>query len=224
MSFRLSSLSHPNIVKFLGIYFEGNSNVPTLVMEYIPTCLRDYVERNSVPKDTQTSIMVDIAEGLKYIHDLSPPVVHRDLTSSNVLLTDTLQAKITDLGVSKLLDTSTFHKLTNVPGNQSHMPPEAMLQDEQYYMQDTEKALKLDIFSFGNVLINILTGEFPTPTSDRDNTNRRKNEVQRRRHLLDKIADSKEKDLIVKCLNMDPMLRPKANDMINILKGEDIEG
>ena len=212
-------------MKFLGIYFECNSNVPTLVMEYIPTCLRDYVERNSVPKHTQTSIMLDIAEGLKYIHNLSPPMVHRDLTSSNVLLTDTLQAKITDLGVSKLLDTSAFHKLTNVPGNQSHMPPEAILPHEQFYMQGTAKALKLDIFSFGNVLINILTGEFPSTTSDRDNTNRRKNEVQRRQHHLDKIADSKEKDIIVRCLNMDPMLRPKAIDIINILKGEeDFEG
>ena len=116
-------------MKFLGIYFECNSNGPTIVMEYIPTCLRGYVERNFVSKHTQTLIMLDIAEGLKYIHDLSPPVVHRDLTSSNVLLTDTLQAKITYLGVSKILDTSAIHKLTNVPGNQSYMLPEVMLQN-----------------------------------------------------------------------------------------------
>ena len=187
-------------------------------------CLKNYVERNSVPDHTKTQIMLDIAEGLKYMHELSPPLIHRDLTSNNVLLTDTLQAKITDLGTSKLLSHQAIQVLTNVPGNESHMPPEAKRPDEQKYTQTTVTAVKLDVFSFGNVLINVLIGEYPIATSDRDVTNRRKNEVQRRQHLLAKIPDSKEKDLIIRCLNMNPAYRPTADELVCFFKGEKLEG
>ncbi len=216
---RLSSIQHPNIVSFLGVYFEGNSEIPMLVMEYVPTSLRVYVEQNNPLGDVKTSILLDIAQGLSYLHGLDPPMIHRDLTTNNVLLTDNLCAKIADLGTAKLLSRRAVQKMTNVPGNESHMPPEARLAGEQAYVQSTDKAKKLDVFSFGNVLINMLTGEFPVAEMDRDPTGRRITEVQRRYHLLVKIPESKEKDLIIRCLNNNPDNRPTTDELVDFFKG-----
>ena len=217
---RLSSIRHPNIVTFLGIFFDGKSDIPMLVMEFVPTSLRKYAETNKPSADRRKGILLDVARGLSYLHGLDPPLIHRDLTSNNILLTDDLQAKIADLGGSKLLNREAFQKMTNVPGNDSHMPPEARLLDQQAYMQQTDKAVKLDIFSFGNVMINLVTGEFPVATLDRDERGVRKTEVQRRSHLLGKIQESSEKDLIIRCLNNNPDYRPATDELVQYFDGE----
>lgn len=192
-----------------------------LVMEYVPMCLGKYVEGKIIPDDVKTSILLDIAHGLQYLHSQDPPIIHRDLTTNNVLLTNDLHAKIADLGMSKLL-TPEVQKLTNVPGNESHMPPEARVADGQHYaMLSADKAKKLDVFSFGNVVINLLTGEFPVADPD---IGRRRTEVQRRKHLLDKIQESKEKDLVHRCLNNVPDRRPTIDEVVNFFKGEGEHG
>ena len=217
---RLSSIQHTNIVSFLGVHFEGNSDTPMLVMEYVPMCLRQYVKGKIPPVDVKTAILLGIAQGLQYLHSLDPPMIHRDLTTSNVLLTDNLCAKIADLGTSKLLNCKALKTLTNVPGNESHMPPEARVVDEQHYaILSTDKAKKLDIFSFGNVLINMLTGEFPVAKADRDERGRCRTEMQRRNHLLVKIPESKEKDLVVRCLNINPNHRPTIDQVVDFFQG-----
>ena len=212
-------------MSFLGIYFEGNSDIPMLVMEYVPMCLRQYVEGKIPPDDVKTTILLGIAQGLQYLHGLDPPMIHRDLTTNNVLLTDNLCAKIADLGMSKLLSHTALETMTNVPGNESHMPPEARAADkERYSILSTDKAKKLDIFSFGNVLINMSTGEFPVAKADRDERGRRRTEVQRRNHLLTKIPESKEKDLIICCLSISPNHRPTIDQVVQFLKGQGFPG
>ena len=172
------------------------------------------------PDDVKTTILLGIAQGLQYLHGLDPPMIHRDLTTNNILLTDNLCAKIADLGMSKMLDRKALEKMTNVPGNESHMPPEARVVDEQHYaILSTDKAKKLDIFSFGNVLINMLTGEFPDAKADRDRRGRCRTEVQRRNHLLFKIPESKEKDLVVRCLSINPNYRPTIDQVVDFFKG-----
>ena len=194
-----------------------------LVMEYVPMCLRKYVEGKIPPDDVKTTILLGIAQGLQYLHGLDPPMIHRDLTTNNVLLTDNLCAKIADLGMSKLLTRKALEALTNIPGNESHMPPEARVADEQHYaISSTDIAKKLDIFSFGNVLINMLTGEFPVAKADREG-GRRITEMQRRNHLLVKIPESKEKDLAVCCLNINPNHRPTIDQVVDFFKGLPIE-
>ena len=205
-------------MKFLGIYFDGESVIPMLVMEYLPTSLCKYVEKNATTKEQKTSIMSDVAEGLKYLHELRPPVIHRDLTSNNILLTGDLHAKITDLGVSRLINYDTVQMLTKVPGNLVHMPPEAVLVDQQKYMQSADKAVKLDVFSYGNVFINVMTGEFPNPGDNYDERGMRRTEVQRRQKDLDKIPEAKEKNMIIRCLNNDPVHRPTANELVQFFK------
>ncbi len=101
----LSDLRHPNIVQFLGICFLEISDLPILVMEYLPHCLDNLLENTrNIPMAVKHSILCDVARGLTYLHAQSPPVVHRDLTSRNVLLNTAMSAKIADLGVARILN------------------------------------------------------------------------------------------------------------------------
>jgi len=101
----LSGLHHPCIVQFLGVCFEQGSPLPVLVMEYLHTTLSACLESYGVlPKEITYGILRDVALGLCYLHELSPPIIHRDLSANNVLLTSNMNAKLSDLGVAKILN------------------------------------------------------------------------------------------------------------------------
>ena len=101
-------------------------------------------------------ICYDIALGLVYLH--SNGVIHRDFTGNNVLMVAGLRAKITDFGISKLACSNTcMTALTLCPGNLLYMSPEALDEAKSH-------TAKLDIFSFGVIVIQILTRQFPNPT------------------------------------------------------------
>ena len=106
-----------------------------------------------LPYHIQLNICHDIALALVYLH--SNGLIHRDLTSNNVLM-DYGKAKVTDFGMSKLTDDIQVQPTTKCPGNPVYMPPEALTDPPQY----TEK---LDIFSFGVLVVQIITREFPNP-------------------------------------------------------------
>uniref|UniRef100_A0A1X7UBE9 Protein kinase domain-containing protein n=1 Tax=Amphimedon queenslandica TaxID=400682 RepID=A0A1X7UBE9_AMPQE len=153
-----SQQRHPNIVQLIGVYYPPRSQLPMLVMEYLPLSLTQCLEREELPLQMKYSILLDVAKGLCYLHGKRPPIVHRDLTANNVLLTSSYSAKISDLGVSRLADTFKKHHLTTAPGNAIVMPPEA-LEDNPVYDH------KLDVFSYGCLILHVLTGQFPEPTN-----------------------------------------------------------
>ena len=102
----------------------------------------------NIPLPYKTSILRDVAYGLAYLHSI--PVLHRDLNAGNVLLTESLRAKIADLGVAKLFDReiALVRTKTLCPGAPDFMPPEALSLPPRY-------SDKLDVFSFGHIyLIN----------------------------------------------------------------------
>ena len=146
----MSSLRHPNITQFLGLCFlPAETQLPLLVMELLETSLDDLLEH--VPNlhlSLKRSVLEDIASGLLYLHERQPsPVIHRDLTARNVLLTSSLVAKITDMGNSRIIDVSpgqVARTLSKLPGTLVYMPPEA-LDDKHRY------GPSLDIFSFGHL-------------------------------------------------------------------------
>ena len=126
----LSQLRHPHIVQFLGIYFETDNNVPVLVMEFLPTTLTQCLDCYGImPEEIKCSILQDVALGLRYLHDRHDPIIHRDLSANNVLLTADMRAKISDLGVAKILENNPtrMFTMTKTPGTQCYMPPEAMV-------------------------------------------------------------------------------------------------
>ena len=101
----MSGLRHPHIVQFLGICFLQNSTLPVLIMEFLLTSLDELLEsKPDIPLYLKRSILRDVACGLVYLHNHSPPIIHRDLSSRNILLNSSMVAKITDLGVARILN------------------------------------------------------------------------------------------------------------------------
>ena len=209
-----SQQRHPNIVQLIGVHYPRGSQLPMLVMEYLPFSLTQCLEREDVeeglPLQMKYSILLDVAKGLFYLHGKSPHIVHRDLTANNVLLTCFYTAKISDLGVSRLADTFRTHEpLTTVPGNAIVMPPEAIT-DKPVYNH------KLDVFTYGCLIIHILTREFPVPTDAYERQlfflQRKVPESDRRLKYIQKIPKENEiLPLAKQCLDDDPNSRP---DMI----------
>ena len=137
-----SKLRHPNIVQFIGVeYGHDTDNYDLhLVMERMDTNLEMCLEEiPNIPYAIKLSVLRDVSAGLLYLHSFNPPIIHGDLTMTNILLTHDWRAKIADFGNS--VDENI---LSTAPGALSYMPPEALVKPLRY---DT----KLDIFSFGTV-------------------------------------------------------------------------
>ena len=153
----MSSLSHPNITQFLGLFFLPDAQLPLLVMERLEMSLDDLLEHiPNLPLSLKRSMLEDVASGLLYLHERTSQVIHRDLTANNVLLTSSLVAKITDLGNSYIIGNSPgisgqmSRPPSKLPGTLVYMPPEA-LDDRRCY------GSSLDIFSFGHLTLFTLT-------------------------------------------------------------------
>lgn len=155
----LSRVNHPNIVQYLGTYCDPDSKVVVLLMELMDESLTHYLENSSgtVSLHMQIDISYDIVLALTYLHNNS--IIHRDLSSNNVLLTASRRAKVSDFGMSTILrNTGVQNSLTVCPGNVMYMPPEALDEPPLY-------TKSLDIFSFGVLLIQINSCRFPSPTT-----------------------------------------------------------
>ena len=206
----LSRLRHPNIVQFMGVHYGQNSTDLTLIMEYLhmdlEKCVKSYP---TLPLPLKISILLDVSYGLLHLHSQTPPIIHRDLSADNVLLTAGMQAKIADLGVSKYLDTQ---KQTAVPGTPAYMPPEAQKKEADY-------STKLDNFSFGVVVLYVTVQEFPEVGDDTtitvESVQKQETQIQKRITWIRKVGDHCLRPLILHCLQDLPERRPttaKVND------------
>lgn len=210
----LSCIRHPNIVQFLGVYFRENERVPMLVMEFLPMNLSSCIESHgSLPEATVYSILHDVALGLCYLHGHKPPIIHRDLSSNNILLTYNMDAKISDLGMSKMLDLTPLQvsRMTETPGTPAYMPPEVMVANPKY---DTS----IDEFSFGILMIHILSGKWPEPQCSqiriKGNQMTPVTEAERRQCFLQVIGkDHPLMKLILKCIDNNPKQRSHATEI-----------
>ena len=206
----LSKLKHPNIVQFLGIYRDKDDDV--LVMEYMPMDLAKCFDTCTgqqfiIPLPIKLSILQDVTNGLLHLHSLAPPIIHRDLTASNILLTSDMRAKIADLGVSKAFDLRQVQTIqqTKAPGTPAYMPPEALIPEPQYDVQ-------LDIFSFGVLCIHIAIQEFPAPHEVAPTQiilEQKRIQILKRQHWIDKMGlDHPLCPIVVQCLQDLPGARP----------------
>ena len=131
----LSQVRHPNIIQFLGVCFQQGVRAPILVTEFLPTNLTSCIDQHGiVPKEISYSILHNVALGLCYLHSQTPPIIHRDLASNNVLLTLNMTAKISDLGVTTILNLTPLQvsRMTQSPGTPAYMPPEVMVASPKY--------------------------------------------------------------------------------------------
>ena len=155
----LSTIRHPNIVQYLGMYQDPDSGVPVLLMELMDISLTHFLESASQPilHHIQVNICHDISLALSYLH--SNGIIHRDLSSNNVLMSGNNKAKVTDFGMARLGDLNARASRLNYtmcPGTDVYMPPEAV-DDKPVYTE------KIDCFSFGVIIVQILTRMFPAP-------------------------------------------------------------
>ena len=132
----MASLRHPNITQFLGICYLPDTRLPLLVMEKLDMSLDDLLEYvPNLPPTLKVSFLEDVSRGLDYLHKRDPPIVHRDLTAKNILLTSSLSAKITDMGNSRIVSMrpgQLARTLSQLPGTLVYMPPEALSDDHRY--------------------------------------------------------------------------------------------
>ena len=152
----LNDMKHPHIVEYLGTSHDPDSGLLVLLMELMDESLTQFLERSQQPLayHIEVDLCHDIAQALTYTH--SKEIIHRDLSGNNVLLLAG-RAKITDFGMSKLLDANRrMTPLTMCPGNSVYMPPEALREPPVY-------SKKIDCFSFGVLQIQIMTRQFPNP-------------------------------------------------------------
>ena len=216
----LGGLHHPCIVQFLGVWFEQGSRLPVLVMEYLHTTLSACLERYGVlPEEISYGILRDVALGLRYLHERSPPIIHRDLSANNVLLTSNMNAKLSDLGVAKILNLTparmTQMTQTKAPGTPCYMPPEALTAKPKY-------TTKIDVYSYGVLIIHTLCGRWPFPEDvfrpDPQNPDAMIpiSEVERRAEYLQEIGnDHPLMAVINQCLSNAPVWRPEATALLD---------
>ncbi|KAL4271707.1 hypothetical protein GQ457_13G004670 [Hibiscus cannabinus] len=227
----ISALQHPNLVKLYGCCIEGNQ----LLLIY------EYLENNSLARalfgreeqrlnldwSTRKKICLAIARGLAYLHEESRlKIVHRDIKATNVLLDKDLNAKISDFGLAKLDEEENTHISTRIAGTIGYMAPEYAMRG---YLTD-----KADIYSFGVVLLEIVSGK--------SNTNYKPKEefvflldwayVQQEQGNLLELVDpslgseySKEEalrllNLALVCTNPSPTLRPSMSSVVSMIEGK----
>ena len=214
----LAQMRHPNIVQFIGVYFEEGSRVPILVMEFLPTTLAGCIDTYGVlAEEVSYSVLHDVALGLYYLHSQTPPIVHRDLSANNVLLASNMTAKISDLGVARILNLTPqqMSRMTRAPGTPAYMPPEAMKANPSY-------DARIDEFSYGILMIHVLCGRWPLPLHEpvRVNPENRAqllpvSEAERRDEYLRDIGNAHPlMDLILRCVSNDPEQRATAAQMV----------
>ena len=227
----MGRLRHPNIVQFLGLWFSNdeNSNLPALVMEKMLMSLHNLLEpdgislKTTIPLGLKCSILQDIAQGIAFLHNQSPPVVHRDLSARNVLLNSAMVAKIADMGMARIILPDQNHALlTKAPGAHVYMPPEALDLEEA-----SKYGISIDVFSLGVLAIFVLSQEFPcnlkTPNyKDPAGGLVARTELQRRENYTKTIYSDLPKthplvQMMELCLKNDPNARPCIDRVLGLL-------
>ena len=185
-------------------------------MEFLPTNLTSCIEQYGIlPEEMNHSVLYDVALGLCYLHNQIPPIIHRDLSSNNVLLTSNMSAKISDLGVARILN-MTQGSMTQTPGTPAYnMPPEVMKANPNY-------TTSIDVFSYGILMIHVLSEQWPEPQIEQIRNEPGKlvpiTEAERRDVSLQAIGrDHCLMGLILKCIDNYPQARAHASEIVKHL-------
>ena len=182
---------HPNLLLFVGATLEGELIILT---ELMPTSLRALLNLGKpLVQQHLISIACDVAKALNYLHLMTPdPIIHRDVSSANVLLDhdhdNTWRAKLSDYGSANFLR----QLETAGPGNPTYAAPEANIPAQQ--------SSKMDIFSFGVLLVEMCTARFPDTTA--------------RERLIRSIGQPRLVRLVRECTAEDKDRRPSAAELV----------
>ncbi|KAJ1293377.1 hypothetical protein BS78_01G063300 [Paspalum vaginatum] len=157
----ISRVHHRHLVSLVGYCIAGARRV--LVYEFVPNKTLEFHLHGKgqpvMPWSTRLRIALGSAKGLAYLHeDCHPRIIHRDIKSANILLDNNFEAMVADFGLAKLSSDNNTHVSTRVMGTFGYLAPE--------YASSGKLTEKSDVFSYGVMLLELLTGRRPIDSSD----------------------------------------------------------
>ncbi|KAK8682308.1 hypothetical protein V6N13_054700 [Hibiscus sabdariffa] len=222
----LGKIRHRNIVKLYGFCYHQGSNL--LLYEYMEKgSLGEMLHDSSCSLEWPTRFMIALgaAEGLSYLHhDCKPKIVHRDIKSNNILLDEKFEAHVGDFGLAKVIDMPYSKSMSAIAGSYGYIAPEYA-----YTMKVTEKC---DIYSYGVVLLELLTGKSPVQPLDQGGDLNTRVRHYIRDHsfaagILDDRLNLNDKSIVdhmitvlkiaLRCTSMSPADRPSMREVVVML-------
>ena len=205
----LALIRHPNLIQFIAGAFDERDNhrrnPPYIVTELLDTSLRAAYEEKELENKYHLSIFQDTARALDYLHQRYEPIIHRDVSSANVLLkrrpNGSWLAKVSDFGSANLAREA----YTLNEGAVVYCAPEAITDKDNTRSEDT-LTTKIDIYSYGVMLCEVITAQFPKKDTFASM-------LLRTRHLWPQIHP-----LISSCIEHDPDYRPSMADVLTTLQ------
>ncbi|KAJ8545837.1 hypothetical protein K7X08_018420 [Anisodus acutangulus] len=157
----ISRVHHRHLVSLVGYCIDDSQRM--LVYEYVPNKTLEFhlhgKGHHVMDWGTRLKIALGSAKGLAYLHeDCHPKIIHRDIKAANILLEDNFEAKVADFGLAKLSSDNFTHVSTRVMGTFGYLAPE--------YASSGKLIDKSDVFSFGVVLLELITGKRPVDPSN----------------------------------------------------------
>ncbi|XP_061339255.1 cold-responsive protein kinase 1-like [Gastrolobium bilobum] len=227
----IAEIEHENLVKLYGCCVENNNRI----------LVYNYLENNSLAQtllgrghssiyfswQTRSRICIGVARGLAFLHEeVRPPIVHRDIKASNILLDKDLTPKISDFGLAKLIPSNMTHVSTRVAGTIGYLAPE--------YAIGGKLTRKADIYSFGVLLMEIVSGRCNTnsqlPIGEQYLLEKTWELYQRKELVwlvdisLNGEFDAEQACKFLKigllCTQESPKLRPSMSSVVKMLTGE----
>lgn len=228
----IGHVRHKNLVRLLGYCIEGTHRM--LVYEYVNNgnleqwlhgAMRQY---GYLTWEARMKVLLGTAKALAYLHEaIEPKVVHRDIKSSNILIDDNFNAKISDFGLAKLLGAGKSHITTRVMGTFGYVAPE--------YANSGLLNEKSDVYSFGVVVLEAITGRDPVdygrPADEVNLVDWLKMMVGSRRseEVVDPTIETRPSTSALKralltalrCVDPDSHKRPKMSQVVRMLESEE---
>lgn len=228
----IGHVRHKNLVRLLGYCIEGTHRM--LVYEYVNNGnLEQWLhgamrQRGYMTWEARIKVLLGTAKALAYLHEaIEPKVVHRDIKSSNILIDDEFNAKVSDFGLAKLLGTGESHVTTRVMGTFGYVAPE--------YANTGLLNEKSDVYSFGVLLLEAITGRDPVdysrPPQEVNLVDWLKMMVGNRRseEVVDPTIETKPSTKALKralltalrCVDPDGDKRPKMSQVVRMLESDE---
>ena len=200
----MAQLRHPNLLQFIGAVLDDPSGNPMIIAEIMDTSLRGAYETKQLTPDpscepVMLTIIRDVAVGLNYLHCLPDPIIHRDVSSANVLLESKgphkWKTKISDFGSAN----KARQAITQGTGTLVYSAPES------FKSANKVQTTKMDVYSYGVLLCEVMTCRFPDPSVFQD--------------MVQKIRSRSPPlyHIIRSCIKEDPSKRPIMKDVIERL-------
>lgn len=229
----IGSIKHRNLVKLMG--YCTSSTVKLLIYEFLPNGTLEQLlydqgsDHRPLEWTVRHNIALGVARGLAYLHhDCNPRIIHRDISTSNILLDANLQAQITDFGLARILGLYDTHVTATVAGTFGYIAPE--------YAEGGRATDKVDVYSFGVVLLELLSGKRPADGNDGEDIGlaawaRRLQESGKGADVIEKYLkvtaplEELQTALLValSCISKKPENRPSMKQVVECLEMDDLQ-